>query len=418
MTDLDPEVAVLGACMHSTTALTECAPLLQPDDFASPRHALIWEALTTLHDAGQPADPVAVATQLGTHLNRVGGPVYLADLYGATFTSANVRFYADTVRDQAVRRRVETAATRIRQLATSSDLPAEQIVALGVTELEATHRPDPHTQRTRIADHLDEVLDDLTQPEERGLPWPWQDFTNVVNPLTAGKFTVFAARPGIGKSVTLVDLAREWALRRGETVVLFTLEMPFKEVTHRILAAEAKVPTTHLARKTLTRDDWQNIAAVRSRLEDAPLHIIDNQAATLADLRAAVTTYQPSIILLDYLQIAGMNPRLERRAALEEYTRGLKRLAMTQDVAIVTAAQLNRQSEHRHDRKPQLSDLRETGTIEQDADTVVLIHRPDYYDLADRPGEVDMIVAKQRGGQTRTVELVHQLHYSRFVNAA
>src|SRR5690606_37468567 len=192
-----------------------------------------------------------------------------------------------------------------------------------------------------------------------------------------------------------------------------TLEMPLKEVTHRILAAEAKVPTTHLARKTLTRDDWQNIAAVRSRLEDAPLHIIDNQAATLADLRAAVTTYQPSIILLDYLQIAGMSPRLERRAALEEYIRGLKRLAVTQDVSVVTAAQLNRQSEHRHDRKPQLSDLRETGTIEQDADTVVLIHRPDYYDLADRPGAVDMIVAKQRGGQTRTVELVHQLHYSR-----
>ena len=418
MTDLDPEIAVLGACMHSPTALTECAPLLIADDFHTPRHGLIWDAITTLHDAGQTADPVAVTTQLGDMLTRAGGPVYIADLYTGTFTSSNAAYYARIVRDQATRRRVEAASTRIRQLAITQDLPADQVVALAVSEIEATHRPDPQAARTRVADHLDTVLDDLTQPQERGVPWPWADFTEVVNPLTPGKLAVFAARPGIGKSVTLVDLAREWALRRGQTVVLFTLEMPTSEVIHRILAAEARVPTTHLARKTLTGEDWQNIAAVRSRLEDARLHIIDNQAATLADLRAAITTYQPSVVLVDYLQIAGMNPRLERRAGLEEYTRGLKRLAMSQDVAVVAAAQLNRQSEHRHDRKPQLSDLRETGTIEQDADTVVLIHRPDYYDPMDRAGEVDMIVAKQRGGQTRTVELVHQLHYSRFVNAA
>lgn len=417
MTDLDPEVAVLGACMHSPTALTECAPLLQPDDFHNPRHSLIWQALTDLHDAGQPADPLTVATQLGDTLNRVGGNTALVDLYTATFVASNATFYANTLRETATRRRVTTAATKITQLA-STDLPADQLVALSVTELEATYRPDPTAAKTRVSDHLDEVLDDLTQPLAQGIDWPWADFNQVVNPITPGKLIVFAARPGIGKSVTLTDLAREWALHRGKTVVLFTLEMTAHEVIRRILAAEARVPTSHLERKQLTVQDWERIATVQARLAEGNLHIIDSQAGTTADLRAAVSTYSPDVILLDYLQIAGMNPRLERRAGLEEYTRQLKRLAMTQGVAVVTAAQLNRQSEQRHDRKPQLSDLRETGTIEQDADTVVLLHRPDYYNPDEAPGEVDMIVAKQRGGQTRTVHLVHQLHYSRFVNAA
>lgn len=417
MTDLDPEVAVLGACMHSPTALTECAPLLQPDDFASPRNGLIWQALTDLHDANQPADPLTVGTQLGDTLNKVGGNAYLADLYTATFVASNAVFYARTLRQVATRRRVASAATRITQLA-STDLPADQLVALSVTELEATYRPDPEGARTRVSDHLDAVLDDLTKPIVKGLEWPWADFNQVVNPITPGKLVVFAARPGIGKSVTLTDLAREWALRRGKTVVLFTLEMTTPEVIRRILAAEARVPTSNLERKRLTVTDWEQISTVQARLAEGNLHIIDSQTATTADVRAAITTYSPDVVLLDYLQIAGMNPRLERRAGLEEYTRQLKRIAMSQEVAVVTAAQLNRQSEQRHDRKPQLSDLRETGTIEQDADTVVLLHRPDYYDVQDRPGEVDMIVAKQRGGQTGTVPLVHQLHYSRFVNAA
>jgi replicative DNA helicase len=416
--DLDPEVAVLGACMHSPDATTQVAPILRGDDFNTPRHALIWDAIYTLHEANQPADPIAVAAQLGSNLNRAGGHTYLADLYTASFTTANVGYYARIVRDQATRRRLQVAAAKVQQLARTTDLPVDQMVALATAEVENTYRPDPDSAKTRIGDHLDEVLDDLQRPAMHGIPWPWEDVNDVLNPLTPGKVTVFAARPGMGKSVTLTDLAREWALRRGLTVVLFTLEMSAQEVIRRILSAEAKVPTTHLERKTLTGGDWDAIASVQGRLADAPLHIIDSQGATAADLRAAITTYSPDVVLLDYLQIAGMNPRLERRPALEEYMRSLKRLAMTQQVAIVTAAQINRQAEGRHDKKPQLSDLRETGAIEQDADTVVLLHRPDYYDPMDRPGEVDFIVAKQRGGQTRTVTLVHQLHFSRFVNIA
>lgn len=415
---MNPETAVLGAAMHSPTALTECAPLLTADDFEDPKHGLIWDAITTLHDAGQTPDPVAVSTHLGSNLARVGGVVYLADLYTATFVTTNATHYARMVRDTATRRRVTSAAMRITQLATATDLPGDQLVALATAEVEASYRPDPTGAQTRVGDHIDAVIDDLNTPDVAGIPWPWSDLNRTLNPLTPGKLIVCAARPGVGKSVTLVDIARDWAIRRNKTVVLFTLEMTAHEVIRRILAAEARVPVEHLERKTLTRDDWSRIAEARARLADAPLHIIDDSQATIADLRAAVTTYEPSALLVDYLQIAGLNPRLERRAALEEYTRSLKRLAMNHNLSVVTAAQLNRQVEQRTDRTPHLADLRETGTIEQDADAVILLSRPDLLDPNDRPGEVDMIVAKQRGGKTGVVTLVHQLHYARFVDGA
>ena len=428
MTDAPPrdetaEAAVLGAVMQSPTALTEVAPLLTGEDFYLPRHELVWDAVCALADAGEGVDPITVGDcmrRAGT-LDRAGGQVLLFDLVAAVPITSNAGYYARIVREKAALRRILTAGTRIVQTATGTDGAADDVAALAMAELTSAVRPDPTAGRTRIGDTIDALLESLESPPstEGIVQWPWRDGDRILAPMAPGQLVIAAARASMGKSVCCVDVARHAAIRQGKTVVFHALEMSREEVELRVLAAEARVPLDALKNHTLTDVHWGRLAKARADLAEADLHIIDDPEVSLADLRASVARHQPDVVVLDYVQLGTLNPKVDRRVGLEEYVRGLKLLAKASGIPVFVAAQLGRGPDLRTDHTPQMSDLRETGGLENDADVVVLLYRPDYYEReSPRAGEVDVIVAKQRNGPTDRFTLVHQLHYSRFVDMA
>jgi replicative DNA helicase len=203
-------------------------------------------------------------------------------------------------------------------------------------------------------------------------------------------------------------------------VVLHTLEMSATEVIHRIISAEERIPLDKIKQNTLTPEEWARVATATQRILESPLTIIDDPSAGIPEMRASIRKYRPAVVLFDYFQLGRTNPaQRDRRQALEEMSRGFKILAKEEHVPIVAAAQLNRKSQDRTDKQPMLSDLRETGSLEQDCDTAVLLHRDDAEDPeCARAGEVDLIVVKQRNGPQGKAVLIHQLHYSRLVDMA
>lgn len=419
--DEQAEAAVLGAVMQSATALTEVAPLLAGEDFYLPRHEMIWDAITALADAGEGVDPITVGDcmrRAGT-LDRAGGQVLLFDLIAAVPTVSNVGYYARIVREQAGLRRLLTAATRITQTATGTDGTAEDVAAIAMSELTAAVRPAADAEPT-IAEQVEEALSAMEDTSTAGWSWPWTDLNRVMIPPTPGQFILVAARPGVGKTVTLVDIARHVALRHGLPVTFHTVEMPAVELVHRIISAEERIPLSHIKRGELTQDEWTRVAHASQRIIESGLKIIpEREKSSIPGIRAAIEKHRPAVVLLDYFQIAKTDPTTrDRRQALEEMSRDMKALAKDQRVPIIAAAQLNRESVKR-DGPPMLSEMRETGALEQDCDAAILLHRPDATEPeCDRAGEVDLLIAKQRNGPTGRATLVHQLHYSRFVDMA
>ncbi len=427
MTDLphdpDAEAAVLGAVLQSAAALTEVAPLLAGGDFYVPAHELVWAAVMSLADEGHRPDPITVADVLARtgSLERAGGAPALFAMVDAVPVVANVGYYARIVRERAALRRLLAAGARIVQTATETGTSPDDVASAAMTALADAIRPDPTADRTRIGDLVDTVIDDLETPPDMStaVRWPWKDVNRAMRPLSPGQLVLLAGRPGAGKSVSCVDVARDAAIRQGRTVVLHTLEMSREEVIKRVLAAEARIPLDAIMERTLTSEHWARLATAREALAEAPLHIVDTPTLTSADLRASIDRHHPDLLVLDYVQLGTLNPKTDRRVGLEEFVRGLKLTAKAAGIPILAAAQLGRGPEMRTDHTPQLSDLRETGSLENDADAVVLLYRPDYYEReSTRAGEVDLIVAKQRNGKTETVTLCHQLHYSRFVDMA
>lgn len=416
------ETAVLGSVISSPKALDACIPLLRPEDFYTPANEALWDVIAGLHEAGQPVTAITVKDALTTsgRLTQVGGLPYLAELATQGLSPVTAPAHARIVARHATSRRLQAAGTRIVQLSSDGETHPVELVNLAAAELASAHRPANGDTKTRIGDFIDDVLDDLEHTDRpAGLEWPWIDAKRVLNPLTPGQLVIAAGRPGAGKSVLCVDVARDIAFRQGKTVVLHSLEMSKEELTKRIIAAEARVDLSHIQSRDLTPTDWERVAAAATRFRESDLHIIDNASTGISDIRAAIKQHDPAIVVLDYIQLGAVDPKLDRRVAVEKFTRELKVLAKESHIPILTAAQLGRGPEMRQDHTPVLSDLRETGGLENDADTVILLFRPDYYDAeCPRAGELDLIVAKQRNGAPGTVPLAHQLHYSRFQNLA
>lgn len=418
LSNLDAEKGIICGFLHAKPPLQhELLRTLAPDDFYSPAHEDVWATLHAMAAEGRVIDPITVWTGLAQQ-GFQKHQALLPELVSLGTADVQASAYAQDVKDLASRRRISSTGVRVQQLAESPETSPAALVAIAQSELESAWRP-LETIKTHVADHLEpllEALHDQTPPD--GLDWPYRDAHNILKPLKAGQFVVIGGRPGIGKSVALSDIARHASLKQRKTTVVFSLEMSSQEYLQRILAAEAGVRLTALQEKTLTEHQWQRIDQVSERIRQAPLHIIDDPSCTLADIRARTKEMKAEIIAVDYIQIATLNPKLERRIALEEFSRGLKVLAKQQEIPVVTAAQLNRGAAQA-DHAPRLSDLRETGAIEQDADIVVLLDRPDYYEKEHpRAGELDYIIAKHRNGPTGTITLTHHLHYSRFADMA
>lgn len=424
LADIEAEQIVLGSMMLSTTVAEQVAETLTGGDFSDWRHTAVFAAITQALAAGQPTDAKAIAYRLAEtgDLGKIGGP-YLHTLLDAPPTAANGPFHAQKVAEFAQRRRiVETCTTAIQQARMLNRDTADVVEQVQATIHAATVSREASTVSFTdiLDDTLAEIFDDAGP--RRGLSTGIGALDDVIGGLKPGQLIVVAGRPGGGKSVLCTDFARSAAIRQCEPAVVFSLEMGRAEVQKRLLAAEASVNLAHITNGPLA--DWER-AKLRDRSEQLRgvfLSIDDTASADLALIRSTCRKIQAdtglSLVIVDYLQLVQTPAGVDNRvAAVGEISRGLKILARELGVPVVAAAQINRSSESRSDRRPQLSDLRESGSIEQDSDVVILLHRPDYHDPEhERAGEIDLIVAKNRNGPIETVTAAAQLHFARIVD--
>jgi len=430
--DTEAEQAVLGAMLLSSDVASEVEGTLGPEAFYRPAHATLFSAIVALNAAGEPADPVTVTAALTEDgsITRVGGMEYIHELVHAVPTAANGTYYARTVADLAQLRELDLRARKILRVlheggGTASEVwdQAQQMLA----DAEVTDRSgDGLTPWREIAPT---VLDAVEEAAARGgqpmgVPTGLIDLDRLLNGARPGQLIVIAGRPGMGKSVALTDWMRHAATRHKLPSLIFSLEMTKQELGTRLISAMSRVQLHWLAEGALDDQAWSRAARAVGETGDAPLWVDDTPDMGLADIRNRARRHArqhgaPAVIGVDYLQLI-KSPRAEsRQVAVSETTRGLKLLAKELDCPVIAVAQLNRGPEQRVDKRPQLSDLRESGAIEQDADVVILLHREDYYDSeSPRAGEVDFIVAKHRGGPTDTITAASQLHFSRFVDMA
>lgn len=415
---------MLGAALIGSRQLQDAADMLQGRDFYEPRHELVWDACLAVHRSGRPVDAVAVMGQLGKDVDRVGGPVYLAELTGQDVSPnpGQMLAYAQQVLDAALRRRLQDAGSRVQQLAlqhedaTQAAEDAQQIVA------EAASQARTRECGVTVADALDAAVDWLeTTPV--GAETPWVDVNDRTNGLLAGQLITVAARPGGGKSLALKDAAVHTA-KNGKPVHIATLEMSRNEYLARILASTARVDLGRMLRRQLSDNDWAKVATAMERVRDLPLYLDDRERQTMAQIRAAARQTQRrygqtlGMIGIDYCQLVQpADRRVPREQQVAQISRDAKLMAKEFQCPVLLLAQLNRQGASRSDPTPMVTDLRESGSLEQDSDQVWLLHRPDMYGDEERLGEVDLIVGKNRNGPAPvTIPLAFLGHYAQIAS--
>ncbi|MBV7302273.1 replicative DNA helicase [Corynebacterium sp. TAE3-ERU2] len=431
--DREAEQGVLGAMLIAPTVVTDIVEELNPEDFYAPQHQLIYRAILDLYADNKQIDTFIVRDRLHRHgdLERAGGPSYLVTLAEVVPTPANAPYYAEIVSEKAVLRRLVSAGTRIVQLGyeAAGDTEIEVMIDLAQQEVFQIAQKKTVTDYAVLDDLLQPVMDELDEIAQNGglstgVPTGFIDLDRITNGLHAGQMIIVAARPGVGKSTIALDFMRSCSIKHNMASVLFSLEMSKSEIVMRLLSAEAEVKLSDMRSGTMSDDDWARIAQRAGELSEAPLFIDDSPNLTMMEIRSKARQLKDKhdlqLIVVDYLQLMSSGKKVEsRQQEVSEFSRQLKLLAKELEVPLVAVAQLNRGPESRTDKRPQLADLRESGSLEQDADMVMLLYRPDSQDLEDvRAGEADIILAKHRGGPIGTVEVAHQLHYSRFKDLA
>ncbi|GAB3054406.1 replicative DNA helicase [Micromonospora schwarzwaldensis] len=433
--DVAAEQCVLGGMLLSKDAIADVVEILKTNDFYRPVHATIFDAILDIYGRGEPADPITVAAALADSgdLARIGGAPYLHTLIASVPTAANAAYYARIVGERAVLRRLVEAGTRIVQLGygtgPSGSRDVDDIVDLAQQAVYEITEKRVSEDFAILADMLQPTLDEIEAVGAQGgvmtgVPTGFTDLDRLLNGLHAGQLVIVAGRPGLGKSTASMDFARNAAIRANQAAAIFSLEMSKVEIVMRLLSAEARVPLHVLRSGQLSDDDWTKLARCMGEISEAPLFVDDTPSMNLMEIRAKARRLKQKhdlkLIVVDYLQLMTSPKRTEsRQQEVADLSRGLKLLAKEVECPVIAVSQLNRGPEQRTDKRPQLSDLRESGSIEQDADVVILLHRDDYYDKeSPRAGEADFIIAKHRNGPTDTVTVAAQLHLSRFVDMA
>jgi replicative DNA helicase len=429
--DMAAEQSVLGSMLLSKDAIADVAEVLRGADFYRPSHELIHDAIIDLFGRGEPADPVTVAADLQRRgeLERVGGAPYLHTLSANVPIAANAGYYAEIVREKAILRRLVEAGTKIVQIGYAGEGQVDDVVDEAQAEVYKVTDRRTSEDYAPLADIMDGVLDEIEAIGNReagiyGVPTGFADLDDLTNGLHAGQMVIVAGRPAMGKSTLALDFCRAASLHNNMSSVFFSLEMTRSEITMRLLSAEAKVPLNHIRNGQMNDDDWQKLARKMGEVSSAPMFIDDSPNMTMMEIRSKARRLRQRhdlrLIVIDYMQLMTSGRKVEsRQLEVSEFSRQIKLLAKELEVPIIALSQLNRGPEQRSDRRPMLADLRESGSLEQDADIVVLLHRDEVYEKESaRPGEADLIVAKHRNGPTRDVTVAFQGHYSRFVDMA
>jgi replicative DNA helicase len=427
--NLEAEQSTLGGMLLSQEAVAEVFEAVSASDFYAPKHELIYNAILNLFGRGEPTDVIAVSDELNKQgsLMKAGGADYLHSLTSYVPTAANASYYAKIVADKAILRRLIEAGTRIAQSGYESQGEVEDLVNQAQAEVYRVASQAAGEDYVGLSDSIEDAIREIEFAQKRGgeltgIPTGFIDLDALTHGLHPGQLIIVAARPAVGKSTFALDMARAAALKNNQATIFFSLEMGRAEIAMRMLSAESSIYLQSMRKGTVSESDWTRLAAVRGRINDAPLYIDDSPNMSLVEIRAKCRRLAQQVdlkmVVIDYIQLMSSGKKVEsRQQEVSEFSRALKLLAKELNIPVIALSQLNRQAEQAKDKRPELSHLRESGSLEQDADVVVLLHREGIYERDHpRAGEADLILAKQRNGPTGTVTVAFHGQYSRFVN--
>ncbi len=427
----EAEEAVIGSVLINPEAYYDVAPFLQADDFYIHRHRWIWDAFNRLHERRVPIDLLTVSEELDQlgYLGEVGGPAYLTALINNVPTSLHAEAYGRLVEQASVRRRMLTAANDIAKLAYHEETSIEDVMdgaekaVFGVSERRMTR--DLQTIQQVLSDYYDRI-DQLSRRSDEifGVPTGFIDLDRMLSGLQKSDLIIIAGRPGMGKSAFMLSAAKNAAQIHKKHVAIFSLEMGNEQLVQRLISQETGIDSQRLRTGKLTEEEWPLFTHAIEVMSDTRIFMDDTPALTPLQLRTKCRRlhleFGLDLVIVDYLQLMSGGLRTENRVQEVSYiSRNLKVLARELDVPVIAAAQLSRAVEQRADKEPQLSDLRESGSLEQDADIVLFIHRPEMYEKDSLKQNIAQIkVAKHRNGPVGSIELVFRSNLAKFENAA
>ena len=427
----EAEEAVVGAVLINPEVYYDVAQFLQADDFYIHRHRWIWEAFARLHEKRIPLDFLTISEELESagQLTEIGGPAFLTALLNQVPTSLHAEAYGRMVEAAAIRRKLLISANQIATLAYNEQESVENVIAESEKSIfnvsERRLKKDMQTISSVLSDYYDRIRELSKRPEDIfGVPTGFIDLDRMLTGLQPSDLVIIAGRPGQGKSGFLLSAAKNAALLHKKNVAIFSLEMSNEQVVQRLLAQETGIDSQRLRNGKLKEDEWSLLNHAVEVLGETHIFLDDTPAITPLSLRTRCRRlhmeFGLDLIILDYIQLMGGDMRNENRVQEVSYiSRNLKALARELNVPVLAAAQLSRAVEQRTDKRPVLSDLRESGSIEQDADIVMFIYRPDQYEKDTAKNNVaEIIVAKHRNGPTGSVELIFLSHLAKFVDAA
>lgn len=429
---LDAEESVLGALMLAPGAIAAVSEVLEDGDFYRESHAKVYRAALALYAKGEPVDAITVVDELEERgeLETVGGRARIHELASLVPATANAGHYARIVREAATLRGLIRAGGEIARLGWEGVGEPVELVDRAEQILFALSQQRVHGDFTHIEQLLKESFERITQLFESGadvtgLPSGFRDLDKLTSGFQHGNLIIVAARPSMGKSAFGLCVAANLAIRHRTPVAVFTLEMSTAEVTQRLMCSEAKVESQRLRTGRLAPDDWPRLTAACDKLAKAPIYVDDTGSVTMMEIRSKARRLKSKhpdlgLIMIDYLQLMTSGTSAENRVQeVSQISRNLKLLARDLELPILAMSQLSRAVEQRHDKRPILSDLRESGSIEQDADLVAFLYRDDYYDDAsDQQGIAEVILAKHRNGPTDSVKLSFLKRYAKFADLA
>jgi len=435
---VEAEQSLIGALLLENSAFDRIADLVADSDFYRDDHRRIYRHVARLIEAGKPADVVTVSESIeaSEDKDRTGGPAYLGALAQNTPSALNIRRYAELVRERAVQRRLAQVATEIAETALSPsgkdvaqllDEAESRIFQIGEAGARTSHGfKDIKQELARVFERLDDLYHRDNPSSVTGIPTGFLDLDEKTAGLQPGDLIIVAGRPSMGKTALALNFAEHVAVDNGLPVAIFSMEMSGTQLAARVLGSIARVDQHKMRTGRLSDEEWQRLSHAMGRLHEAPVYIDETGALNALELRARARRIKRQcgklgLLMVDYLQLMSASSQGENRATeISEISRSLKALAKELDVPVVALSQLSRAVEQRNDRRPMMSDLRESGAIEQDADVILFIYRDEVY-FPDKPevkGRAEVIIGKQRNGPIGRVELAFLGQYTRFENLA
>lgn len=437
--DIEAEQAVLGAIFLDAEALVEAMAVIEPQDFYRRAHQIVFRSMIALNDRNENIDIITLKSQIESEntLEDVGGISYLTELSQVTPTASGVAHYAKIVKDKSTLRELIQAATKIVKEGYSQEGSVEEIVEAAEKGILNVSEKRNSTGFQAISDVLNstmEHIDRLSQQNEEitGLPTGYPELDKMTAGLQPEELIILAARPAVGKTAFALNIAQNIGTRTDRSVAIFSLEMGAESLVNRMLCAEGTIEAGHLRTGQLTEQEWHNLIMAMGSLSNTSIFIDDTPGIKVSEIRArcrrlAQEKGNLGLILIDYLQLIEGSGRESRQQEVSEISRQLKKLAKELKVPVIALSQLSRSVEQRQDKRPVLSDIRESGSIEQDADIVAFLYREDYYQRQgteeDKNEEeqavddvIEVIIEKNRSGARGTVELLFKKEYNKFAS--